>query len=197
MQKTRKINEDRYPYGRRLIAFFIDWYLSSLLAVLPIYLVQSISRKEFVMVNSLEGLPIQLVALGATLAVVVYFIYFGILPAIGKPFGDGKTLGRKLLGIRLTTTNGDHVPLQAFFLREIIGILLLHGNLTSVNTYLISLAYNITDSASFLPLQQTFYYAMIIISFLLLVSKKKQTLYDLISNTKIVMDNNSGPNQSL
>ncbi len=175
------------PVLNRFIAFLIDWYLASLFASIPVVILQSLQAKEFVIVNSLEGLSLINAWIACILALLVYIIYYCIIPSKARgQFLAGQTIGRKLLKIRLAGADGSSPSFHRLFLRDFIGVLLLQGYITSVNIYLLSII-QMTTGAFIAPHFQLFYYVAIIISLVLYVmSKRMYLLHDLISKTRMI-----------
>ena len=175
------------PILNRFVAFFIDWYLSSLFAAIPVVLLQSLQAKNFVMVNSLQDLSFLNAWIACILALLVYIMYYCVIPS--KAHGQflvGQTIGRKLLKVQVTDLDGSSPSLQRLFLRDIIGVLLLQGYITSVNIYVLSII-QITTGAFIAPYFQLFYYAAVILSLLLyIISKRKYLLHDFLSRTQMI-----------
>src|SRR5690554_5177569 len=90
--------KSHHPYLKRFVAFILDWYLSTILAALPIYAFQPFYAKDLVMINRTDDLPLTLAIAAALLGLVIYTLYFCIYPLKEE---RGETLGRKWLGLEL------------------------------------------------------------------------------------------------
>ncbi|MEA5050607.1 MAG: RDD family protein [Oscillospiraceae bacterium] len=168
---------------RRLAAFMADWYLSSFFAMLPVIVCQSIRGGNLVLVNRIDTLPFALEALCAALAVAIWTCYFCIIPLRRHGgFAVGQTPGRRLFRIALAA-DGEKLSFRTLFVRDFVGILLLQGNTTSVNVYLLSLAETLIGNADFLPYVQSFYYIVLAVSTVLLLTKGHRNLQERLSGT--------------
>lgn len=186
--KTKSTPTAQHPYLRRLIAFLIDWYLSSLVAMIPTIVFQSINGRDLVLINRIDTLTAPQAVAATGLALVIYTWYFCVLP-LRPPngFALGQTPGRRILGITLVKADAGPLTFRDLFLRDFVGILLLQGNTTSVNIYLMSLLERFTGSIAFVPYLQTFYYFVLALSWILLVTRRKQTFHDLISGARVIV----------
>ncbi|MGB4661030.1 MAG: RDD family protein [Mobilitalea sp.] len=172
---------------KRFIAFFIDWYLSSLLAGIPVVIMQSIQAKDLIILNRLDDLTLTNAWIGGLLALTVYTLYYCFLPCKeGSNRKLGQTFGRQLMKIQLVKTDGSALTFTNLLIRDILGVLLLEGYLTSANIYIMSLI-QMTTNSYVVPYFQAFYYATVTISLVLyFIRKKKQMLHDIISRTRMV-----------
>lgn len=174
-----------YPYLRRMGAFLVDWYLSTLLAMVPVVVFQSVNGQDLVIENSLAGLSTGQAVAATILALALYTVYFCVLPLRAHGgFRAGQTPGRRLFGLALTGPDSGAPGFGRLFLRDFVGVLLLQGNLTSVNIYLMSLAFTVTG-VSVVPYFHSLFYLCIIASLVLVLTRRKQTLHDLISGTRV------------
>ncbi len=181
------MNYKKASYFKRFIAFLIDWYASSLLASIPVIVMQSIQAKDLVILNRLDDLTLANAWIGGILALLIYTVYYCVIPYKARNNRMiGQTPGRQLMKIQLTTINGSTLTFKKLFIRDFVCVLLLQGYLTSSNIYIMSLI-QMTANLYVVPYFQSFYYAVIAISLLmLLISKKKQTFHDLLSRTQMI-----------
>ncbi len=179
-------------YLKRFAAFFTDWYLASLLAAIPVIIMQSIYGKDLIILNSLEDIPLSYAWTGGILALTVYAFYYCVFPLIparkdtpGKR-KEGQTPGRWLFHIQVTSCNDTPLTIRQLLLRDFVGFLLLQGYLTSANIYILILVQRTFD-IYIIPYVQSIYYITSAISLvLLLFGKKKQMLHDKIGNCRMI-----------
>lgn len=172
-----------YPYFKRFIAFLIDWYLSTFIAAFPVYAFQSFNAKDLVIVNRIDNLPLPHALSAAFLGLTIYTLYFCVLPLKTE---KRQTMGRKLLDLKLEKVNQTVVQFKDLFLRDFLGILLLQGNLTTANIYIMTFVQELTKR-DIIPYYQSFYNLTVLLSMgIFFFIKKQQTLHDLISKTKVV-----------
>jgi uncharacterized RDD family membrane protein YckC len=175
------------PIFRRLIAFLIDWYFSSLFAMLPVVVFQSINNKDLVLLNRIDTLTRPQAVISTLIALGIYTLYFCVIPLSLKDSRRvGQTLGRWIFHITLVNVDGSPLAFSHLFLRDFVGILLLQGNLTSVYIYLMSLVEIFSGSVAFVPYVQLFYYLVIAASLIMLFTRKRQTVHDFISGTRMI-----------
>ena len=170
-----------YSYFKRFVAFLVDWYVSTFIAAIPIYLFQSLKGKDLVILNQIDNLPFPEAVAATVLALIIYVLYFCVFPLRNKN-KKGQTLGRRLLKLDLVKTDGSTLTFKDLFIRDFLGVLLLQGNITTVNIYIMSIVQMLTKT-DIIPYYQTFYTAVLIVSLVLLFTKKKQTLHDIMSRT--------------
>jgi len=174
------------PYARRFGAFIVDWYFSSLFALLPVIFIQSYIQKDLIIENRIDTLPFWVAFTTVLVSLSLYTLYYCVLP-LKKIFGFdiGQTIGRKIFKIRLISQTGN-LSFRQLFMREIIGVLLLQGVITSVNIYIMSLT-QMALQVDVVPYFQSVYYLIALVSMLMLiVGKRKLTFQDFISKTKMV-----------
>ncbi|MGB8454585.1 MAG: RDD family protein [Anaerocolumna sp.] len=174
-------------YIKRFAAFFIDWYIASLFASIPVIMIQSLQAGELVIINSLEGLTLPLSWTAGVLALLFYALYYCVLPCrAGKTRKIGQTFGRQLMKIQLVKRDNSPLSYKNLLIRDFICVLLLEGYLTSTNIYIMSLIQK-TTGTYVVPYFQSIYYVTAALSLLmLLLGKRNQMLHDLISKTIMV-----------
>lgn len=170
-----------YPYFKRLVSFLVDWYLSTLLAMIPSIVFQSINGGDLVIVNRIDNLSVPQAVIATVLSVVIYILYFCVFP-LRK---NGQTFGRRLMKLHLVHAGGASLTFSALLMRELVGVFLLQGSTTTTTINLLSLLQMLTDINISIPYQAVSA-GILLCSFILLFTKRKQTLPDLISKTKIV-----------
>jgi uncharacterized RDD family membrane protein YckC len=181
------ISKNSYaPYTRRFGAFIVDWYFSSLFALLPVVFIQSYLQNDLIIENRIDTLPFWVAFTTVIVSITLYTVYYCVLP-LKKVFGYdvGQTIGRRIFKIKLISNTGS-LSFKQLLIREIMGVLLLQGVITSVNIYIMSLT-QMALQIDVVPYFQSIYYLIAFISMMMLVvGKRKQTFHDFISKTKMV-----------
>ncbi len=170
-----------YPYLKRLISFLVDWYLSTLLAMIPSVVFQSINSRDLVIANRIDNLPVSQAIIATVLSVVIYVLYFCVFP-LNK---NGQTPGRRLMKLHLSHAGAASLTFSALLVRELVGVFLLQGSTTTTAINLLSLLQMLTGINASVTYQAVSA-GILLCSVILLLTKRKQTLPDLISKTKIV-----------
>lgn len=118
---------------RRLAALIIDWYLTNMLAVIPItfYLRGNDYLKPYMFelthYSFATGLGLGLYG------VLIGIIYYVLVPAV---LCNGQTLGKKVCKIKIIKENNESVSTKDMMIRELIGSTLLEGGMLIIPTYL-------------------------------------------------------------
>lgn len=118
---------------RRFLAMIIDWYLTHMIAVIPItfYLRNGDYLKlhlfELTNYSFSTGLLLGLYGL------FVGIVYYLIIPTY---LWNGQTLGKKICKIRVVTLQRENVNFSCMFLREMIGATFLEGGIVITSTYI-------------------------------------------------------------
>lgn len=174
----------KYPYLRRFIAFIVDWYICSLLTILPVVYFQTVANGQLTLQNRIDNLPFSQQLMCVAIAIVIFILYYCIFPALKNENGtSGQTIGRKLLKIEVRNVEGGNVSIRHLLMRDLLGVLILQGNLTNVNVYLVSILIFMLRDDGFVPYLQAVNYVIIIVSCILLFLKNHQNLQDIMSGT--------------
>ena len=118
---------------RRFVAMIIDWYLTNMLAVIPItfYLRGNDYLKPYMFDLTHYDFSIGL-ALGLY-GILIGIIYYVFIPTY---LFKGQTLGKKICKIKIVKENNESVNLKDMMLRELLGASLLEGGMIIIPTYL-------------------------------------------------------------
>lgn len=168
---------------KRLFAYLIDWYIVSVLAILPINVVFSMTFQTLNVHNSLAQLPLPQAAGACLCSLILALLYLVILPYKT----NGQTLGKRIFHLRIVKCTAATLDLKTLLLRNGIGLLLLEGTLFSCSTYLWELL-NMAVFPSFttftLPLFTLIVVGSILIS---LGTTKHKMLHDYLSDTYVAV----------
>lgn len=178
-----QIKKVPHPYLKRAVAFIIDWYVSTFFAAIPVFVLQSINQRDLVILNRVDTLSFPQAIAATIMALIIYTLYFCVIP-LNRKDRNGQTFGRRLLKLDLIKTDGTELSFKDLFIRDFIGVLLLQGNITTVNIYLMSIIQTLT-AVDIIAYYQSFYFIVLAISFVLLLIKK-QTLHDIMSRTRMI-----------
>lgn len=169
---------------KRFIAYIIDWFLSDLMMAFPVIMIYSKVLNTTEMKIDLFLIPAPYDLLAGGLAILCAIIYF-----VGFPLyhHGGQTPGKRFCKFKITMENDEPVHLKALILRQIIGIFLIEGSLMTASKYIRETLMILTGS---FELMQALYYIGIffgIISILLVVvTKKRKAIHDILAKTKVV-----------
>lgn len=119
--------------SRRFLAMVIDWYITNMIAAIPVtfYLRGNDYIKEYSF--QLETYGMKTGMLLGLYVIAVGIIYYFIIPTF---IFKGQTLGKKICKIVVVKENGDDVTIKNIFIREIIGATLIEGGIVVTATYL-------------------------------------------------------------
>lgn len=119
--------------ARRFVAMIIDWYLTNMLAVIPItfYLRGNDYLKPYMFDLTHYDFSIGL-ALGLY-GILIGIVYYIFIPTY---LFKGQTLGKKICKIKIIKENNESINLKDMMLRELLGASLLEGGMIIIPTYI-------------------------------------------------------------
>lgn len=170
---------------KRFIAYIIDWFLSDLMMAFPVILIYSKVLNTTEMKIDLFLIPAPYDLLAGILAIAFAILYF-----VGFPLYHhcGQTPGKRFCKFKITMENDTPIHFTALCVRQIIGIFLIEGSLMSASKYIRELLMILTGR---FEVMQALYYVGIffgIVSILLVVvTKKRKAIHDILAKTKVVM----------
>ena len=169
--------------GRRAVAFLIDWYISTLLAGIPILYLFSVQSGSTEVPESFTQFDGALGIIAGLIGMAIITIYYVVIPL---KYNKGQTLAKRFLGVKIVQNDGSQVTAKNIIKREVLGAMLIEAGLVSSSKYLREM---------FLILGMGYVYrtlaivAMIIpfISILVMMfSKESKMIHDIIGGTKVV-----------
>ena len=118
---------------RRFAAMLIDWYLTNMIAAIPVtfYLRGNDYIRNYSF--NLETYGFQTGLIYGLFVIIVGIIYYFIIPTF---LWKGQTLGKKLCHLYVIKKDGYEVTWKDMFLREIVGATFLEGGIVITATYL-------------------------------------------------------------
>lgn len=179
LSNTKNTNNS---FIKRLIAYFVDWYIISILTILPINLIYSLTFKIKNFDSTISNLPLPQATIAFILGLIFsmfYLIYF--------PYKhNGQTLGKKILGLKIIKTNHEILDFKTLLIRNGLGLILIEGTFYSCSIYF----WELLNIVSSLSISSTVLSILGLISFismsLCLFSSNHQMLHDMISKTRVV-----------
>ena len=173
------INE---PLTRRVLSYFIDWYLGALCAAFPIAVV---SQKLYGTMLKQNLLKIQqpygfIAGIIGVIFALFYYIYI--------PFFvyKGQTVGKRICKVKIIQNNNQEVSLKSLVLRQGLGMIVIEGVFVSASALwhqLVSLCIHVNIVSMMM------YVGFVVggISTLMIIfTKEHRAIHDYIGNTKVV-----------
>ena len=179
------VHNHQAPFVKRLIAYFIDWYIISVMTILPINLIYSIIYHQKNFTSSIVNLPlipaISAFLIGLLLS-LLYLVYF--------PYKyNGQTIGKKIFGLKIVKNNEtvfDDINKIALLIRNGVGLILIEGTFYSCSIYFWELI-NIIFEASIASFALSILGIVSFISmFMSLLNSNHRMLHDYLSKTSVV-----------
>lgn len=168
---------------RRIFAYVIDWYLSSVFAGIPVLLLYSIDSGNTTIPSSLKEMSMNYAIISGILAIFFVFIYYVIVPTFSH---RGQTLGKKLLGIKVVAMDGSDVRLTTMIKREILGAMIIEGAMVCSGSYFRQLIQLATNDKIYSTLGTIASVITIISVVMIYTTKEKRMIHDFIGGTKVI-----------
>lgn len=193
-QKNRKINNRKsdikingYDMGklrvRRFVAMIIDWYITSMIAAIPVTFYFNketfISAGDFQLANYDLNIAIFL----GVFAIVTGIIYYAMIPVF---IFKGQSLGKRLLKIKVVKQDKSEIDAKTIFIREILGSTVFEGGIVTTAIYLRQLVQLFVPFNIFKPWTYLAYIITIISIAIAYFNKESLTIHDKIAKTKII-----------
>lgn len=191
------------PYfTKRCLAYFIDivmvFVISSLLSgVIPItekaqlasenimdltmrVSEEQISKEKYN--TELQSLNYELIketVIISLINIVVYLLYFVVYPV----YNNGQTIGKRTQKLKIVNKNNKEASMNSLLIRTLV----LHGIAINIISLILILALNknsfilINNILSYLH-----YLILIIVIFMIILSKNGRGLHDILANTKVI-----------
>lgn len=188
--KTTKINENletnnksKATLSKRLFAYLIDHTILVLLYAIPIKYIYSVITKKIENKITLDmfEFPYALMVFGICL--LISFYYLSYLPVYKHP---GKTIGKRILGLKVVKEDGSDPDLRTMLIREGIGVILLEGATYPISGYLYSLLRILTNKNIEKNLIYSFGVITIISIVYALINKDHAMFHDRLAKTKVI-----------
>lgn len=174
--------------AKRFCAYLIDWFLSSLAALLPICLLWTASGQptetmtQATVFALAEQTSDQAALMAGCIGLVLSLAYMVLIPWKITP---GQTPGKRIMNLRIVSKDGSPLTLTQLCLRQIIGLICLEGLLYTGS----SLAQDLLSLSTGLNFTGILMYVSVIgtaISFLIaMAAGSRRMLHDYLSRTTI------------
>lgn len=168
---------------KRAVAFFIDWYISTLLAGIPLLYMYSIQSGSTEVPASLAQFSGNLRIVAGLIGIVIITLYYVIVPL---KFNKGQTLGKKFLGVKIVQGDGSEVTAKNLIKREILGVMLVEAGLVSSSKYLRELFLISGMNSAYRILALVAIVIPFISIAIMIFNKESKMIHDIIGGTKVV-----------
>ena len=101
---------------KRAVAFLADWYISTLLAGIPLLYMYSVQSGSTEVPASLTQFSGSLGVIAGLIGVVIITLYYVVVPL---KFNKGQTLAKNVLGVKIVQNDGSEVTAKSLIKREI------------------------------------------------------------------------------
>ena len=168
---------------KRAVAFFADWYISTLLAGIPLLYMYSVQSGSTEVPASLTQFSGNLGVVAGLIGIVVITFYYVVVPL---KFNKGQTLAKSVLGVKIVQKDGSEVTAKTLIKREILGVMLIEAGLVSSSKYLREI-FLILGMGNIYKALGTIAIIIPFISILIMLfNKESKMLHDFIGGTKVV-----------
>ncbi len=166
---------------RRLIAYAIDWYLTSVLAMAPVIFFYSIETGE-------EALTVDISLLSNNHAIIAFFV--GLLLCLWYlvyvPMKNGQTFGKKIASIKIIKMDNNPLDYLSLIKRELVGVILIEGVMFTCSTYFHELIAMVLGISYSHYIAYAFTIILVISIVLAIIKPEKRMIHDYIANTKVI-----------
>lgn len=181
-KKSRAKAVESAPFGRRIAAFLIDWYVGALATALPVATVALCLGREVTDQNIL-GYEAPWGAVAGLLGVTCGLVYYAVVPMLL----DGRTLGKALMHLRIRSRGGGRADAGQLVLRQAVGLVLVEQaavGTSFVVQQLVSMAAGPVATTGVMWAGM----ALTLASFVCVgVRRDHRALHDLLSDTRVVL----------
>ncbi|VYU14857.1 RDD family protein [Clostridium paraputrificum] len=181
-QHLLQLKKSNSPFFKRLIAYFIDWYLVSFLTIIPINFIYGLTYNQINFESTITTLPILqsfIAFLIGLLFSIIYLIYF--------PYkNNGQTLGKKILKLKIIKSDNNKLDLKTLFIRNGVGLILIEGTFYTCSIYfweLINLISSSSISSAALSILGIISFSSLAVS---LITNDHKMIHDFIAKTNVI-----------
>lgn len=170
---------------RRLIAYFIDWYIALIIMnTMLIAAAYLLTGRMFVGSLALTYFDADVQLPLLLMLVAVEVILYSIVPRF---VWRGQTIGKHLLRVRMATVSGEAPGLFRLMLRDLIAITVVEGCFSPLSNYVRNYLMLFLERDI---IQYTVWFSWgigVVSVLLLLLSKRKRMLHDVIAGTVVTV----------
>lgn len=168
---------------RRFVAMIMDWYITSMIAALPVTFYfrkeSYVSATDF----QLRSYDMDIAIFLGLFAVISGIIYYVFIPMF---IFKGQTLGKKLLKIKVVKQDYSEVDTKTLLIREVLGSTLLEGGIVTTAIYLRQLLQLFIPFDILQPWTYLTYIVTIISIGFAYFNKDSLTIHDKIAKTILI-----------
>lgn len=171
------------PKLRRLVSYFIDWYIISMLLNLVIIIYMHYTEGIIHFSMTLDYFDIKVATKLLCIMGIIDFLYFVIIPA---KITKGQTLGKKIMKLKVISNTGEKASVLNLLVRNFFGIIIIEGCFSPMSNYMRNV---LMIKVGNQPIQYMVYIytAIGILSILsMFISKEGKMIHDYIGKTKVV-----------
>ena len=117
---------------RRLVAYAIDWYLSSVLLVAFNYFYSHLKGIETTYFSTVELYDKNDATIMIFIMLVIGLFYYAVIPYLNK----GRTVGKMITKLEIVDSKDKKISLFQLILREVVGVILVENYISSYGSYL-------------------------------------------------------------
>ncbi len=164
---------------KRGIAYLIDWYISAVLISIPVMMMHQhmFSTPSYIM--NLQVFPLMNALFILLLCIGIICVYF-----IWIPYKcSGKTLGKKIMGIKIMEVSNKKLTLSCLCLRQLFGCILVEGSLYTITPLILQVVFY--GHNQIIQYMIYVYYFITIVTIVCMMIRKK-ALHDMLSKTIVV-----------
>lgn len=186
--------------AKRVCAYLIDWFLSSLAALFPICMLWSALTHQtetmtqatvFALRDQAGMMPAVLAAIAGLILSLTYMV---IIPWKVTP---GQTPGKRMMNLQMVSKDGSPLGLKKLLIRQIFGGLLLEGMLYTGSSLLqdtisLTTGLNLTGILTYASLLLT-----VISLIMAMAAPSRRMLHDYLAGSRIVEVNSARPDQQI
>lgn len=168
---------------RRFLAMLIDWYLSNMLASIPVtfYLRGNDYIKPETFQLETYG-PTTGLLLGL-FVIILGIVYYFVIPTF---VWKGQTLGKKICHVCVVKEDETEVDVKTMFIRELLGSTLIEGGIVVTSTYIRKMIQLFGFVGLVTPLKYIAYAITLLSMIYAYMNPLSQSFHDKIAKTIVV-----------
>lgn len=168
---------------RRTVALIIDWYITNMLASIPItfFLRRDSQFKPEMFELTVYGFNTALIV--CLIAITIGILYYVFIPLY---IWKGQTPGKKICKIKVIDYDYKDVTMKNMMLRELLGATLLEGGITIIPSYLRKIASLLQFTSIVNPLTYAAYALTLVSIGYAYFQKDTRCFHDLVSHTEVI-----------
>lgn len=181
MEDTSSVGYPPVGNLRRLLSYFIDFFLANVLCCIPFVIIQGIVNDTTNITQDLRVMDISYAYVTVFLAIVLYLFYYVFVP---YKIWSGQTPGKRLLGYRIVMQDNSDVTLKALCMRHVVGLVCIEGAMF-LTTYILQLIC-ITIGLEQVPqfISYVYYFILLLSVLVTMTNASRRMFHDMIAKTK-------------